>query len=73
MKQLIKTGDSLIHYYKNREDNMRALDKHIFVTREVRNEVLVSNLQGYVELNGIQTLITFEDVGGGIYLSKLRI
>jgi len=70
MRQLIKTGDSLIQYYKN---NINNLQQHLFVTKAVRNEVLVSSLQGFVELNGTQTLITFEDAGGGIYLAKLRI
>ena len=72
MKQLIKVGDSLMQYFNNKEDSLHNVGG-LYVTKEVRNEVLCSKEQGYITLNNRKIKIMFENVGDDVYWCTLHI
>lgn len=71
MDALIKTGEELIDYFFSFRKEPSKLKKGVFVTTKVRNEIIISEYQSKITLEGQTKLILFKNCKNGVYRAYL--
>ena len=67
MKQLIHDGKDLEDYFFSIRNNERAIEKGVYVSNKVRQEVLLGLEQGRITINGKVKRFEFNTAGGGVW------
>jgi len=71
--ELIKHGQELYDVFRNMKGDKKLLSKGVYISSAIRREVLTSERQGRITINGTPTKIIFENNFGGVYRASVNI